>query len=80
MPHDSRRIYRRGFYISNQGQIQAYVFVRPRGHWSIHQEAFVIYVTALTFIEDKVDVRIREKSQLRLAGLISILPLRDVRG
>ena len=43
-------------------QVQAYVLVRPGGHWSTHQEAFVILVNALTFIEDEADVRRREKS------------------
>ena len=51
------------FLCIQSSQVQAYVFtVRPGGHWSTHQEAFVILVNALTFLEDKGDVRTREKS------------------
>ncbi len=49
-------------YISNQSQVQAYILVRPGGHWVTYQEAFVILVTTLTFIEDKADICTREKS------------------
>ncbi len=44
------------------GQIPAHILVRPKSHWSTHQEAFIILVTTLTSIEDEVDIRTREKS------------------
>ncbi len=50
-PYDSRHTYSRGLYTSNQNQVQVYVLVRPGGHWSTHQKAFVIFVTALTFLK-----------------------------
>ncbi len=43
-------------------QVQAYVLVMPEGHWSTYQEAFIILVNALTFIEDKANICRREKS------------------
>ncbi len=43
-------------------QVHPYVLIRPGGYWSIHQEAFIILVNALTFIKDKTNVRTREKS------------------
>ncbi len=61
-PYDSRRTYSKGLYIFNQSQVQAYILISPGGYWSIHQKAFVILITTLTFIKDKADVRIKEKS------------------
>ncbi len=42
-------------------QVQAYVFVRPGGYWSITKEAFVILISYSDFLEDEVDVCTREK-------------------
>ncbi len=55
-------VHQQRFLYIQSSQIQAYVLVRPGDHWSIHQEAFVILVNALMFIEDEADVRTREKS------------------
>ncbi len=55
-------VHQQKFLFIHTSQVQAYVLVRPEGHWSTYQEAFVILVHALTFIEDKADVRTREKS------------------
>ncbi len=55
-------IYQQRSLCIQLGQVQAYVFVRPEGHWSTHQEAFVILVNALTFIEDKADICTKKKS------------------
>ena len=48
-------------------QLPAYVFVRPRGHWSTYQETFVILVNTLIFLKNKADIRTKEKSWLRPA-------------
>ncbi len=53
-PHDSRRAYNRGLYIQSS-EVQAYVSTaKPGGHWSTHQKAFIILVTALTFLKTKL--------------------------
>ncbi len=43
-------------------QVQAYILIRSGDPWSTYQEAFVIPVTALTFMEHEADVYAREKS------------------
>ena len=66
------------FLCIKSSQIQTYVFtIKPEGHWSIYQEAFVILINALMFIEDKVDVYTREKSELHLVRFSSTPPLRS---
>ncbi len=55
-------VYPQRFLCIQSSQVQAYVLIRPGDHWSTYQEAFVILVNALTFIEDKADIRTREKS------------------
>ena len=72
-PYESRHTYNRSFYTSNQNQIQTYILIRSGSHWFTHQEAFVILINTLTFIEDKANVRTREKFQLRPARFPSTL-------
>ena len=50
--HDSRPSLhqQRSLYIQSS-QVQAYILVRPKSNWFTHQEAFVILVKALTFID-----------------------------
>ncbi len=48
----------KSLYASNQNKVQAYVLVRPEGHWSTNQEAFIILGNAVT---DEDDVCTREK-------------------
>ncbi len=42
------------FLYIQSSQIRAYVFVRPGGHWSTHQVAFIILITALMFLNTKL--------------------------
>lgn len=51
-------------------QIQAYILVSFKGHYYIHQEAFIIFVNNLT---NKTDIYTREKFWWRLVELSSIL-------
>ncbi len=48
----------RSLYIQSS-LVQAYILVKPGGHWSIHQKTFVILVNVLT---NKADICTREKS------------------
>ncbi len=43
----------KSLYIQSS-QVQAYILVRPRGHWSTHQKAFIILVIALIFLKTKL--------------------------
>ncbi len=43
-------------------QVQAHVFVRPGGHWSITKEVFVILISYSDFPEDKANIYTRKKS------------------
>ena len=49
------------FLCIQSNQVQVYILIRPEGHWFTHQEAFVILVNVLIFLEDKVDICIKEK-------------------
>ena len=48
--------------------------VKPRSHWSTHQEAFVILVNTLTFIKNKTNIYTREMSELHLARFLYTPP------
>ena len=68
-------------YASDQSQVQTYLLVvKSGGHWFIHQEAIVVLINTLMYIEDKMDISIKEKSKLRLAGLLSTPQPRNTRG
>ncbi len=54
-------VHQQKFLCIQSSQVQVYILVRPGGHWSIHKEAFIILINALMFIEDKANVRTREK-------------------
>ena len=49
--HNSRpSLHQQKFLYIQSSQVQAYILVRPESHWFTHQEAFVILVQALIFI------------------------------
>ena len=50
----------KSLYIQSS-QVQAYVLVKPGGHWFIYQKTFIILVNTLIFLKDKTNACIREK-------------------
>ena len=55
-------LYQQKFLYIQSSSVQAYIFIRPKGHWSTYQDSFVILINTLTFLENKIDIYIREKS------------------
>ena len=62
----------RSFYISNQVMSKSMYSLLSLDIVGLHSKNFCHLVYALIFIDDKVDIYKREKSQLYLAGHLSL--------